>query len=127
MIRNGDGQTCITKVAFYARVSSEEQRENQTIQTQLETSKKWLELQELTGRSYGVHEYYQDDGVSGTIALADRPAGARRIIASKVLDFIPPVSPAWTRTVMRRIVALDDRSYGVPVGWNCTAFGRADM
>ena len=77
MIRNGDGPTSITKVAFYARVSSEEQRENQTIQTQLETSKKWLELQELTGRSYGVHEYYQDDGVSGTIALADRPAGAK--------------------------------------------------
>ncbi len=77
MIKNEGGPDKITSVAFYARVSSEEQRENQTIQTQLQTGKKWLELQELTGKSYVVHEFYQDDGVSGTIALADRPAGVR--------------------------------------------------
>ena len=74
--QNGDNGAPI-KVALYARVSSEEQRDNQTIRTQLETAKKWVELQELTGTSYWVFEYYQDDGVSGTIALADRPAGIK--------------------------------------------------
>ena len=91
MIPNGNGPAKVTKVAVYARVSSEEQRENQTIQTQLETSKKWLELQELTGMSYGIHEYYQDDGVSGTIALADRPAGVRLLedaVALAMVSFI---------------------------------------
>ena len=31
-------------VAIYARVSSEEQRENQTIQTQIDTAKRWVEF-----------------------------------------------------------------------------------
>ena len=37
-------------VAIYARVSSEEQRENQTIQTQIETAKRWVEFQKLVNK-----------------------------------------------------------------------------
>lgn len=36
--------------AIYARVSSEEQRENQTIKTQTEAAKRWVEFQKLRVR-----------------------------------------------------------------------------
>ena len=41
-----DGQ----HVAIYARVSSDEQRENQTIQSQIETAKRWVEFQKMVER-----------------------------------------------------------------------------
>ena len=63
--------------AIYARVSSEEQRENQTIKTQIEAAKRWVEFQKLVEHPIDITEFYLDDGVSGTIALADRPAGKR--------------------------------------------------
>ncbi|MDA1229010.1 MAG: recombinase family protein [Chloroflexi bacterium] len=64
-------------VAIYCRVSSEEQRDNQTIETQVNYAKKWIELQELSRKHYLVYDFYKDDGVSGTIALAKRPEGKR--------------------------------------------------
>jgi len=63
--------------AIYARVSSEEQRENQTIKTQIEAAKRWVEFQKMVEHPIDITELYLDDGVSGTIALADRPAGKR--------------------------------------------------
>jgi len=63
--------------AIYARVSSEEQRENQTIKTQIDTAKRWVEFQKLVEHPIDIAELYLDDGVSGTIALAERPAGKR--------------------------------------------------
>jgi len=64
-------------VAIYARVSSEEQRENQTIQTQIDTAKRWVEFQRLVNKPMEVYDLYLDDGVSGTIPFAERPAGKR--------------------------------------------------
>src|SRR5712691_10099493 len=64
-------------VAIYARVSSEEQRENQTIQTQIDTAKRWVEFQRLVNKPMEVSDLYLDDGVSGTIPFAERPAGKR--------------------------------------------------
>jgi site-specific DNA recombinase len=54
------------------RVSSEEQRERETIEIQREF------LQEY-GRLYGleVAQIYADDGVSGTVPLHERPEGLR--------------------------------------------------
>jgi site-specific DNA recombinase len=80
-------------VALYARVSSEEQRESQTIQTQIATAKKWIELQGLMERSLEVDGFYLDDGVSGTFALADRPAGKRLLEAAEAGKF----SSSYTR------------------------------
>jgi hypothetical protein len=63
--------------AIYARVSSEEQRENQIIKTQIEAAKRWAEFQKLVEHPIDITELYLDDGVSGTIALAERPVGKR--------------------------------------------------
>ncbi len=63
-----------TKVALYLRVSSDEQRERESIKTQREFFDQYTKL-------YGVEvvEVYADDGVSGTIPLHERPEGRRLI------------------------------------------------
>ncbi len=61
------------RVVTYERVSSEDQRERETIKTQTEQLARRLEFEagvELVSR-------YVDDGVSGTVAMSDRPAGFR--------------------------------------------------
>jgi len=59
-------------VAIYCRVSTEEQRERQSILTQREFGERYVELHKLH-----VHALYADDGISGTVALENRPEGAR--------------------------------------------------
>jgi site-specific DNA recombinase len=51
-------------VAIYLRVSSEEQRERQTIATQRDFGMRFAGLHQLP-----VHAEYADDGVSGTVPL----------------------------------------------------------
>ncbi len=66
----------VRRVVTYERVSSEDQRERETIRTQTEEIARWLSadpLLELIDR-------YVDDGVSGTTPFAQRPAG-RRLLA----------------------------------------------
>lgn len=61
------------RVVTYERVSSEDQRERQTIKTQTEEIARRLALEvgvELVQR-------YVDDGVSGTVPMCERPAGRR--------------------------------------------------
>ena len=61
----------VRRVATYERVSSEDQRERETIKTQTDELARHLERQDhvrFVGR-------YQDDGVSGVIPLRERPAG----------------------------------------------------
>jgi site-specific DNA recombinase len=60
------------RIALYLRVSSEEQRDKHTIETQREFLEQYYELYGLE-----VVETYEDDGVSGTIPLRERPAGRR--------------------------------------------------
>ncbi len=59
-------------VAIYCRVSTEEQRERQSILTQREFGVRYSALHKLT-----VHRLYADDGVSGTIPLEQRPEGSQ--------------------------------------------------
>ena len=59
-------------VAIYARVSTEEQRERQSIETQLEFAKRYCELHELL-----VFRVFADNGVSGTVPLDRRPEGSQ--------------------------------------------------
>jgi site-specific DNA recombinase len=59
-------------VAIYCRVSTEEQRERQSILTQREFGERYTELHKLP-----VYALYSDDGISGTVPLEDRAEGAR--------------------------------------------------
>jgi site-specific DNA recombinase len=59
-------------VAIYARVSTEEQRERQSINTQLEQGQRFCEYQKLQ-----VYRIFADNGVSGTVPLDRRPEGSQ--------------------------------------------------
>lgn len=72
MIFNSNGNNgALTRVALYARVSSEDQVERETIQNQVQIANTLCPAmgQEIVAS-------YLDDGVSGTIPLEKRPQGA---------------------------------------------------
>ena len=52
------------RVAIYARVSTEDQAERQTIQAQLDFLRRYCDLHQLP-----VAGEYVDDGISGTVPL----------------------------------------------------------
>ena len=58
-------------VATYERVSSDDQRERETIKTQTEMIERFLSL----NPNLKVFRRYRDDGVSGTIPMGERPSG----------------------------------------------------
>jgi len=66
-------QVKVKRVATYERVSSEDQRERETIRTQTDELARRLALDP----EVQLVERYVDDGVSGTIPMAERPAGGR--------------------------------------------------
>jgi site-specific DNA recombinase len=61
-----------TATAVYLRVSSEEQRERQTIATQREFIARWCAKEQVSPS-----EWYADDGISGTIPVEQRPSSQR--------------------------------------------------
>src|ERR1035437_2407778 len=65
-------------VALYLRVSTEEQRERQSIVTQRDFGQRYCELHQLP-----VYEIFADDGVSGTVPIESRPAGKRVLAAAR--------------------------------------------
>ena len=76
--------TGVRRVATYERVSSEDQRERETIRTQTDELARRLALDPgivLAGR-------FADDGVSGTVPLAERPGGGQlmRAAADALID-----------------------------------------
>jgi site-specific DNA recombinase len=66
------------RIALYLRVSSEEQREAGTIQTQRESLERYA-----AQSGFEVVELYADDGVSGTFLLHERPEGKRLLEDAK--------------------------------------------
>src|SRR5690349_14243396 len=60
------------RVACYARVSTEDQAERQTIAAQTDFLSRYCDLHGLP-----VAGVYVDDGVSGAVPLEDRPEGRR--------------------------------------------------
>ncbi len=58
------------RVALYLRVSSEEQRDRETIELQRDFLEQYRSLMELE-----VADVYKDDGISGTIPVHERPEG----------------------------------------------------
>lgn len=69
--QNGDSGPLL-KVAFYARVSTDDQAERETIQNQVNIAATLCPAMGLE-----VVDSYLDDGVSGMIPLEQRPEGAR--------------------------------------------------
>ena len=63
----------VRPVATYERVSSEDQRERETIKTQTEELARQLQ----SDPSVDLIARYPDDGVSGTIPMSERPGGRR--------------------------------------------------
>ncbi len=74
-------------VAVYMRVSSDDQRDRETIKTQREAIDRFL----AQNPQYAVHRYYEDDGISGTTPMALRPAGAQMIADAKAGKFFKVV------------------------------------
>ena len=64
----------MNKVAIYCRVSTEEQKERHSIENQIEYAKEYCAKQGLLS-----HDYYLDNGISGTIPFKERPEGKRLI------------------------------------------------
>ena len=69
-------------VGVYLRVSTEEQRERQSISTQKEFGERYCSLHQLT-----VIQVYADDGVSGTVPLDRRPEGSRMLRDARLKKF----------------------------------------
>lgn len=63
---------------LYARVSSDDQKDRETIQTQLSELKLYAEAHGID-----IAGMYLDDGISGTIPFHSRPSGARLIADAK--------------------------------------------
>jgi site-specific DNA recombinase len=75
--------TALRRVATYERVSSEDQRERETIKTQSEALAQWLSSDptlQLVAR-------FIDDGISGTIPMGERPQGRRLLQAAASQEF----------------------------------------
>ena len=75
-------KTASSSIALYLRVSTEEQRERQSIDTQREFGAKYTDLHELR-----VHQVYADDGISGTVPIEKRPEGQRILQAARRGEF----------------------------------------
>lgn len=69
-------------LAIYARVSTEEQRERQSIRTQIEFGERYCQLHELAA-----YRVYSDDGVSGTVPLDQRPEGGQILRDAQLRKF----------------------------------------
>jgi site-specific DNA recombinase len=69
-------------VGIYLRVSTEEQRERQSIVTQRDLAEGFCRQNGLP-----IHAIYADDGVSGTIPLGRRPEGGRLLRDARLRKF----------------------------------------
>jgi site-specific DNA recombinase len=70
------------KAAAYLRVSTEEQRERQTIETQRQFAERFFAERDIFAVTW-----YVDDGVSGTLPLEGRPEGKRLLDDARLKQF----------------------------------------
>ena len=70
------------KVVGYARVSTERQKEEATIETQISQIEQFC-----VQKGYELARIYRDEGVSGTILLEDRPYGKELVNAAQRREF----------------------------------------
>src|SRR5215216_7104047 len=109
---NGHGSEASERVALYMRVSSEEQRDRETIEIQREFLQEYCRLYGLE-----VAQVYADDGVSGTIPLHERPEGRRLLEDAKQGKFSTLLVYRLDRLGRSLLVIVDAhdrlRAYGV--------------
>jgi site-specific DNA recombinase len=98
---HGSGEAT-ERVALYLRVSSEEQRDRETIEIQDEFLRQYCELYGL--ESAGA---YADDGVSGTIPLHERPEGRRLLEDARAGAFGSVLVSKLDRLGRRLLVIVD--------------------
>ena len=72
MFNKDDDPASPTRAVLYARVSTDDQRERQTIYGQIEALRNFAPHWNMT-----IVDEYLDDGISGTIPMGKRPEGAR--------------------------------------------------
>ena len=102
------------KIAIYCRVSSDEQAERGTIENQRIFAEKYIDLHQLT-----VHDYYMDDGVTGTLPIQERPAGKRLLDDARdgkfnlVLFYKLDRLGRATRVILNAVAEL--KKYGVDI------------
>lgn len=76
-------QTATVPVAAYLRVSSDDQRDRETIKTQREAIERFL----ASHPEFRLYRWYDDDGISGTIPMALRPQGRLMVTDAGVGKF----------------------------------------
>ncbi|MBL8238352.1 MAG: recombinase family protein [Bryobacterales bacterium] len=69
-------------VAVYVRVSTEEQRERQSIMTQREFAERYCGLHDLS-----IFRIYSDDGISGTVPVDRRPEASQILCDARLRKF----------------------------------------
>lgn len=74
------------KVALYCRVSSEDQKERDTIENQIEILHTFVEMK----GTFEIYKEYLDNGVSGTVPFEQRPEGKKLIddASKKLFDSV---------------------------------------
>src|ERR1700681_2645214 len=108
------GMEAAMKVALYLRVSTEEQRDRQSIETQRDFGERVCQLHQLQ-----TVRFYVDDGVSGTVPMELRSAGkqvledARRGQFDQLLVFRLDRLGRETRLILNVVAELE--KFGVRV------------
>lgn len=100
MFTNGDLDRPL-RVALYARVSTEDQAERETIQNQIQVAEALCPAMNLK-----IVDKYLDDGVSGTIPLEKRPEGARLLLEAEGDKFQQVVTYRLDRLGRKALVIL---------------------
>ena len=77
MLKTGHDMDRPLRVGLYARVSSEEQKQGQNIRTQIDFGESYCGASNL-----GLVDSFIDEAVSGTLPLAQRPAGSKLLRAA---------------------------------------------
>jgi site-specific DNA recombinase len=97
-------------IAFYARVSTEEQRERSTIDAQVDYARKRAVAEGWT------LQVFLDDGISGTIPLARRPAGAAllRAVQARQVDAVATYRVDRLGRTLRVVLDAIDALAAVP-------------
>jgi DNA invertase Pin-like site-specific DNA recombinase len=99
---NGTPQAAAETVALYARVSTEDQAERDTVKTQLDFLRRYCDLYGLP-----IAGEYVDDGISGTVAVDRRPEGQRLIADAEAKRFGAVVFYKLSRLGRKLDVILD--------------------
>src|ERR1700682_788556 len=108
------GMEAAMKVAIYLRVSTEEQRERQSIETQRDFGERYCQLHQMP-----ISEFYVDDGISGTVPLSRSSAGnqaledARRGQFDQLLVFRLDRLGRETRLILNAVAELE--KFGIRV------------